>query len=134
MRDQQSQIFSNSKYCTKSRHRTTICVYCCKLESSNYDDRARKQQRGQKQEWVERGPLLDGPWCTNWKEIIADPTLNQLEPIQSSCQASELLMQRNPTRHSLLLAYSPGQLVYTLFMILEWQTLLHHKESCCSSS
>ena len=78
MSDTQSQKSSNTN--KTSRHRVKICAYDGKPEGPNYVWHAKVHHGGIPKEWVEGEPLLDEPWCSNWKEIIADKT-KKVEPM-----------------------------------------------------
>ena len=77
MSDNQSQKSSATN--KTSRNKTKICGYDGKEESNkwtrHYDNHHPRMERV---EWVPGKPLLDKPWCINWKEIIAD---KKIEPI-----------------------------------------------------
>ena len=68
MSDNGSQISKSS-----NRHRAKVCAFCGKVESALYARHAENHHgKGTQQEWVPDEPLIEEPWCDNWKEFITN--------------------------------------------------------------
>ena len=72
MSDTQSQ-----KSSTTNRNKPKVCGIDGKRETSNYFNHNKVHHGGEKMEWDEITDV-ENPWCSNWREIILNPTVNPI--------------------------------------------------------
>ena len=65
----------SQKPSTNKKRRIKICAYDGKPEDKYYVYHAKIHHDGKAKEWIEGEPLIEEPWCKNWKEIIDGPSV-----------------------------------------------------------